>query len=417
MDPILPLRRNRNYHLLWTSQALSELGAQISVFALPLLVLQLTGSAAYAGLVGAVSAVTRLVVLVPTGALVDRWNRKHVMLVCEAVRVPALAGLAFGVTAGAVPFACLLAVAVIDGTATAMFAPAEEAALPQVVAEHQLSTAVAANAARGYLAALIGPGAAGFLLAAGKALPFLANAAACLASCGLIGFVRLKAGRSRESSSLVDEIRDGFQWIWRRPVIRAGLAVAAVVSVAFNALYLIVLTIAERAGMPAGRIGAIGMIIGASGVVGALAAPFANRVLSPRTAILGLSWLSAGCTPLLAVVDAYYLLGAVLAILALAAPTVQTGIVAYQISSTPDRLRGRVSAALGLAGGAAGAAGPLLGGGLIDLAGRTVAVLTCAGILLLAGAAATFSRALRSFTSTRPDPAEDRPGAAPRPGG
>jgi MFS family permease len=409
----LPLRRNSNYHLLWSSQALSELGAQISIFALPLLILHSTGSAAYAGLASAVSAITRLVVLIPAGALVDRWNRKRVMLVCEGVRIPTMAGLAFGVASGSASFGLILLVAVVDGMATAMFMPAEEAALPQVVSKDQLNTAVAANAARGYLAALVGPGVAGFLLATGKALPFAVNAAACLVSFGLISFVRLNRDSTKNTTdnSLLSEISEGIQWVWRRPVIRASLTVAIVISVAFNALYLIVLTIANRAGIPAAEIGAIGVIIGASGIAGALAAPLMHRVLSPRAAILWMGWLSVAVTPLLAIVDSAYLLGGVMAV-ALTSPMVQTSIVAYQMANTPGHLLGRISAAMGLAGGAAGAAGPLLGGLLMDFTGQGAAVLTCTAVLLLASLAATFSRALRSFTSVHADPSGDQPVAA-----
>ncbi|MEU5302965.1 MFS transporter [Streptomyces noursei] len=419
----LPLRRNTNYHLLWGSQALSELGAQISVFALPLLVLMLTDSAVDAGAAGAVSALTRLVVLVPAGALIDRWHRKRIMLLCELARVPMMVGLGLMLLGDGVAFGYILAVAVVDGAAAAMFAPAEEAALPLVVTKEQLPTAVSVSAARSYLATLAGPGIGGFLFTAHKALPFLVNGVTYAGSFVMLLFLRLKrpggaggTGTAGARRSLVGEIGEGIGWIWRRPVIRASMAVAVGVSVCFNALYLIVLTLAQRAKIPAAEIGAIGVLVGAGGLAGALLAPRMHRLLTPRAAIILLGWLGAGVTPLLLVRTSGYLFGAVLAAIAFLAPTVQTAVVTYQMALTPDRLRGRVSAALGLAGGVAGAAGPLLGGLLVDAGGPAQAVLTCAGVLLLAALAAGLSPALRAFTSVHGTPEEDEaPPLSPSP--
>jgi MFS family permease len=79
------LARNRNYTLLWGGQALAEVGFSASMIAFPLLVLVLTGSPVLSGLVLTVDATAQLVVGLPAGALVDRWDRRRIMLCCEAV--------------------------------------------------------------------------------------------------------------------------------------------------------------------------------------------------------------------------------------------------------------------------------------------------------------------------------------------
>src|SRR5215475_11951878 len=142
----VPLSRNRNYRLLWSSQALSGFGFNASMIAFPLLVLAVTGSAAASGLVLAATAAAQLVAGLPAGALVDRWNRKKVMLGCEAAQ----------------------AVAAGFGVCAALFEPAEEASLPNLVPDGQLPTAVAMNAARAYLGHLAGTAAGGFLFAVGR---------------------------------------------------------------------------------------------------------------------------------------------------------------------------------------------------------------------------------------------------------
>jgi MFS family permease len=79
---IAPLSRNRNYRVLWGSQALSEFGGSVSNLALPLMVLAVTRSPATVGLVLGTGAAASLLVGLPAGALVDRWDRKKVMLSC-----------------------------------------------------------------------------------------------------------------------------------------------------------------------------------------------------------------------------------------------------------------------------------------------------------------------------------------------
>src|SRR5215467_10486878 len=88
-----PLLFNRDYMLLWSGQVVSLIGTEASTLALPLLVFALTGSAAQAGFMGAVRAVPYLLFSLPAGALVDRWNRKRTMIICDAGRAMSLASI------------------------------------------------------------------------------------------------------------------------------------------------------------------------------------------------------------------------------------------------------------------------------------------------------------------------------------
>src|SRR5687767_3104043 len=92
-----PLRRNRDFNLLWVGQVVSDLGANVSAIAFPLLVLATTGSPARAGIVAAAANLPLLVLAVPAGALVDRWDQKRVMIVADCARCAALASLALTV--------------------------------------------------------------------------------------------------------------------------------------------------------------------------------------------------------------------------------------------------------------------------------------------------------------------------------
>ena len=94
------LWRNRDYLLLWSGQAVSSAGTQVSGIAFPLLVLAITGSPAQAGLACAPCALPYLIFSLPVGALIDRWDRKRVMILCDAGRAIALGSIPVALALG-----------------------------------------------------------------------------------------------------------------------------------------------------------------------------------------------------------------------------------------------------------------------------------------------------------------------------
>src|SRR2546423_10309344 len=80
-----PLWRNRDYMLLWSGQVVSALGSNMSGIVFPLLILAMTSNDyTLAGFAGALGSVPYLIFSLPVGALIDRWNRKKVMMICDA---------------------------------------------------------------------------------------------------------------------------------------------------------------------------------------------------------------------------------------------------------------------------------------------------------------------------------------------
>src|SRR5689334_21975920 len=142
------LWRNRDFTLLWGSQTLSNLGSSINSLATPLLVLALTHSPVRAGVVGTVGLVVELVLRAPSGVLVDRLDRRRLLLACDAVRLVAVGVLALAVLGGYASVGLILAVGVVNAAGYAMFDTAERAALRSLVGAAQASTAVARNEAR-----------------------------------------------------------------------------------------------------------------------------------------------------------------------------------------------------------------------------------------------------------------------------
>ena len=85
------LWRDPNFLTLWSSQALSQFGAQITELAIPVLaVLMLDATEWEVGVLGAAQVAAFLVVGLPAGAWIDRMRKRHVMIVADAVRAVAL---------------------------------------------------------------------------------------------------------------------------------------------------------------------------------------------------------------------------------------------------------------------------------------------------------------------------------------
>src|ERR671937_1825836 len=99
------LWRNRDFILLWCGQVVSTVGTRVTNIAFPLLVLAETHSPARAGIVGFTQTLPYMLFYLPAGGLVDRWDRKRVMLVADAGRALALGSLAVALAAHASTFA------------------------------------------------------------------------------------------------------------------------------------------------------------------------------------------------------------------------------------------------------------------------------------------------------------------------
>ncbi|MEU4605266.1 MFS transporter [Kribbella sp. NPDC023972] len=392
------LWRNREFVALWSGQVVSTLGASISGTAMPLLVLAITGSPADAGIVGAAGTLPFLIAHLPAGTLVDRWDRRKILLVSEIVAGLALSIIPIMMWLDALTITHLAVVAFVQGLCFVFFGLAERAALPKIVPVALLSTAVAHNEARSRGAALAGPPLGGLLFGIDRAVPFVADAFSYLAAAIGLLFIRKDLQNKLEAPAepLWQATTAGLRWVWRHPLVRAAIVLIAISNMVFQALMLILVVLAQQHGATSTTIGVMLGIYSGGGLIGALVASKLHRHFRPKTVIIGVNWIWAALLPLFALAENTLLMGAIGAASAFIGPLWNVVIITYVTVLVPNELLGRVtSAAMTLSWGVMPLAS--LGAGfLLTAIGPVSSVLVLAAVMLMTAVVATASPAVRN---------------------
>ncbi|MDQ2942985.1 MAG: MFS transporter [Candidatus Dormibacteraeota bacterium] len=417
-DKRVPLRRNRDFMLLWSGQVVSTIGTRVSSLAYPLLVLALTHSPAKAGLVGFAQTLPFLLFYLPAGALVDRWNRKRVMLVADAARAFALGSIALALALDWLTLVQIAVVAFLEGSMFVFFQLSESAALPHVVSKEQLPTALAQNQAREQGADLAGQPLGGLLFGISHLVPFIADAASYAVSFVTLLFVRptFQEARPRSQTRLLAEVAEGIVWVWRRPLLRAIVALIGASNFAFNALPLVMIVRARNLGASPSLIGAMFAFLGAGAIVGAAIAPWVQRRVPARFVVIGSLWLWAAGMAVLVLAPNAPALGALAGVMWIAGPPFNVVVSAYRYALVPDRLQARTQSAARLVAWGTMPLGSLAAGFLLQTVGTTTSFLVLAGLSLGVATAATMTRVIRNAPQVEALLAEEQAAATLRPG-
>jgi MFS family permease len=364
------LWRNRDYMLLWSGQVVSTLGSSMSGIVFPLLILALTESPFAAGIAGALFTIPYVVFSLPAGALVDRWNRKRVMIVCDVVRAVAFLTIPAAWLFDLLTVWQLYAVALIEGTGFVFFNIAEVAALPRVVPKSQLPEATAQNMSTWFVASLIGPGLGGALYqGVGRVVPFLVDAVSYGLSAFSLFFVRtgFQGDRSVDvNRNLRAEIGQGIRWLWSRPLLRFIAFITGGINAAASALPLVIIVLAKNAGADDATVGLIFSIGAIGGIVGSIVGGTIQRRFTYGQVTIGSVWLLALMTPLYALTQNVILFGVISAVSFITFPVYSVVQMSYRLPLIPDELQGRVNSVFRLIAFGFQPLGATLGGMLLE---------------------------------------------------
>jgi predicted MFS family arabinose efflux permease len=401
-----PLRRNRDFQLYWSGQLVSVVGTRIGFTARPLLVLAVTGSPAFAGVASFAFTFPLVLCMLPAGAILDRVNRKWVMVACDVVRGLAAAGIALAIWRGWLTFGLILVASVIGGVAYPFFSVGERASVPRIVSRPQLPAAMAQLSAREFTGLVAGQALGGVLFGLGRALPFLADAVSDVASVAtlLLVRVRFQEERTGERRRLAADVREGLAWSWRHAFVRTTALLSAGLDGVTNAVYLAVIVAAQRRGASPAEIGAVLGFMGVAGLAGSVVATRLANALSLRAVALLTLGTWTALTPVLAFAPTPLLIGLVYGAMFVFHPTWGAAIGAAQMRAVPERLMGRVQSAVMLLALGAVPLAQLGAGILLQIAGPAPTILLLAGVMAATLVAAMLSRALAAPTPPLPAP-------------
>ena len=409
-----PLRRNRDFKLLWAGQALSATGSSMTTVVYPLLALAATHSATSAGLVGFAGMTTSALMRLPAGVLADSFPLKPLMIVPDLIRAGTALSIVLVLVAGwHVTLAQLLVTAVLASVCGPVFESAQAVAVRHVVPPEQLPQALAQDAARGHLAGLAGQPAGGWLYGVGTAVPLVADAVSYLACVGLTVMVRnsMKPARTPERlRTLWRDIPVGLRYVASSPFLRVTLACAVGFNAVFASLTLVIVASQSSRDGAAFHVGTALSLGAVGGILGAWAAPALNRRLSPAVLVYTFGWTCCGAFALLGQVQNTYLVGALLAVMFFVTTPANAMLFAAQIEITPPELQGRVVSTALLVAGIAAPAGPPLAGLFLDTAGKAATFLLFAGVVAALTVVLHLSSTVRTMGTSRitapdePDP-------------
>ncbi|HEU5375630.1 MAG TPA: MFS transporter [Ktedonobacteraceae bacterium] len=341
------LWHNRDYLLLWLGQAVSSLGTSCTQFAFPLLIVGLTRSIAAAGLVYSLGQLPYVLLSLPAGALVDRWPRKRVMIICTFCLMVCVASipLVLLLTSGLLRLFLLYTIAFGLGAISLFDELVELAARAWIVPKSQLPTAVAQNEVIVGSCALVGPALGSWLISLSRLLPFVTDALSSLILLGSLLSIRspMQDERRTERHHLLLEVREGLTWLWEHQVVRSILLISSYINFTITASVLLVLDIVQQQHIPSVLYGLIVAAGGVGNLLGAaLCPPLRQRIRFGLTLLCALI-VFVFVFPLYGFITTPLLLGAVFAGIALADSVRAVFMDSYRFAVVPDALQGRVS--------------------------------------------------------------------------
>ncbi|RSN14033.1 MFS transporter [Nonomuraea sp. WAC 01424] len=384
----LPLRKQRDYRLLWGARTISITGSEVSKLAVPLTaVTLLTASPAEMGLLTAAASVPALLFGLQSGAIADRLTRhRPLMIACELVSCVAAATVPLAWVFGVLTVPWLIVVALVIGTAGVIFKSANFPYVAATVDPSQRTEAMAGFHASYSVASVGGPGLAGLLVQTLTA-PFavLAEALSFLASALLLRSIRTpEHNEPTRSTGMWPDIVEGLRTSLTHPTLRALLGAGVTINffaMAYTAVYMLYMV--NTLGIPKGMIGFLTALSGLGGLLGAwltsrLSKRYGeNRVLLVSVLFFPLEILAVGLLsgPLWMKLTLLALTGIMTGVIVVAFATCMGAIT---LRDTPTALRGRVNATMTFAVQGVLALGGLSGGLLAELLGLRPVILICA---------------------------------------
>ncbi|MEW9528197.1 MFS transporter [Microbispora sp. NPDC049125] len=343
------LWRDRDFGVFWGAQTLSVAGDSFALIAVPLLILNATGSVAQMGLLTGVSGAASVITGVFAGVLADRFDRRALLIVCDLVRVVLYALIPLAWISG--PHIWLLYVVLPAAEAVGMvFQVTYVTAVRNLVGDAHVTEANGRLYATAAAAGILGPMLAGvvagrFGLTTAIAVNAVSFGVSAIGMC-LIRITREDPPPAEAAEPPWRRLLAGAVFLWRHPVLRAlTVLLSFFIFLTLGLTDVVIYRLKHDLGRPDG---VVGVVLGAAAVgtmIGALLVARLRRILG-----FGPAWIGAQVVAGIAIACLGFVrsVWGVAVILALFLACVSVGGIcsmSLRQQVTPDHLLGRVTAA------------------------------------------------------------------------
>lgn len=359
---------------------ISNLGDGTSAIAYPWLATTLTRSPVLVAGVGVASRLPWLLVSLHAGAVIDRSDRRTVMIAMNAARAAITALVVALVVTDLMTIPLLFAAALLLGVAEVLYDNGAQTILPRLVPAERLERANGDLwGAETVTNQFVGPPLGGLLIAVGLAVPFVLDTVSFALSAFLIlsiaGSYRAAAaagipGDEGAAGALRPRIRDdiaeGFRWLWRHELLRSLAVTLGVINLASTMGFAtFVLFVQEVLGLGAAGFGVLSTASAAGAVLGSLLAADVTRRIGTDPSLQLTLWAGAVTSLVIAVTSAALVVGGMSVAIGFTAVVWNVITVSLRQSIIPDHLLGRVNSVYRFFGWGGMPVGALLGGALV----------------------------------------------------
>lgn len=216
--------RHRSYALFFSSRFLAAFAIQIVSVSVGWQMYEVTRNTLYLGLIGLVQFLPALLLILVTGSVADRYNRRVIASVClvlAAISAAALLGLTLTGSFEPLPVFLIL---VLFGIERAFMGPAVQSLAPNLVPEKDLANAIAWNSSSWQTASIVGPVAGGLLYGLGASVAYSVALAMFVLGAILVSVIPKPAQRKSSKATSWTEILAGFSFISREKVVLGAIS-------------------------------------------------------------------------------------------------------------------------------------------------------------------------------------------------
>lgn len=380
------LRHHRPFLAFWLARVFTASGFQMLTVAIGWHLYQLTGNVLDLGLVGLVEFAPRVLFMLHTGHVADRYDRRKVAALCQSLQGLIALALAVGSATDNVTRELIFALAFLLGATRSFEMPATQALLPNVVPAGLFPRAVAASASATQSATIVAPAVGGFLYAFGSIWVYGPTVALYAIACVLTLSLQARGQVVQRGRASIESLLAGIRFIRSRPDILGAISLDLFAVLLGGATAL--LPVFAKDILLTGPLG-LGLLRSAPAVGALLMSlwlarfPFernVGRTMFTAVGIFGVATIAFGLS------TSFWFSLAVLVVLGAADMISMVIRGAFVQLETPDEMRGRVSAVNGLFIGASNQLGEFESGVTAHWFGTVPAVVMGGvGTLLVTG--------------------------------